>query len=106
VNRRFLLGGLTGAVLVGLVLVAVLAIAGLQITDSDVKVPSLLGDRPSVAQARVQGVGLKVRIVRSSAPTDPFGLFSPPQAHVTRQIPESNTSVPGDATVTLFVDYR
>jgi beta-lactam-binding protein with PASTA domain len=106
VNQRFLLGGLTGAVLVGLVLVAVLAIGGLQISDEDVKVPSLLGDRPSVAQARVEGVGLKVRFVRSSPPSDPLGLFATPMPHVTRQFPESNKSVPGDATVTLFVDYR
>jgi beta-lactam-binding protein with PASTA domain len=42
--NRFVLGGLTGAVLVGLVLVAVLSLAGLQISDEDVKVPSLLGD--------------------------------------------------------------
>jgi beta-lactam-binding protein with PASTA domain len=104
--NRFLLGGLTGAVLVGLVLIAVLAIAGLRISDEDVKVPSLLGDKPSVAEAKVESLGLKARLVRSSPPSDPFGFFGPARGFVTRQVPESNTMIQSDATVTLFVDYR
>ena len=104
--NRFLLGGLSGAVLVGLVLVAVLAIAGLRISDEDVKVPSLLDDKPSVAQAKVEAVGLKVRLVRSSPPADPLGLLGPARAFVTRQVPESGQLIRSDGTVTLFVGYR
>lgn len=99
--NRFVLGGLTGAVLVGLVLIAVLSLAGLQISDEDVKVPSLLGDRPSVAQAKVEALGLKVR-VRSDPSGDPFGLFGPPRLHVLRQLPDSGQKIRSDGTVTLF----
>jgi beta-lactam-binding protein with PASTA domain len=100
--NRFVLGGLIGAVLVGLVLVAVLSLAGLQISNEDVKVPSLLGDRPSVAQAKVEALGLKVRVVKPSPSDDPFGIFGPSQDHVLRQLPESGQMIRSDGTVTLF----
>jgi beta-lactam-binding protein with PASTA domain len=101
--NRFVLGGLTGAVLVGLVLVAVLSLAGLQISDEDVKVPSLLGDRASVAKAKVEAAGLKVRM-RSDLSSDSFGFFGPSgPVHVLRQVPDGNEKIPSDGTVTLFV---
>ncbi len=103
--KTFILGGLTGAVLVGLILVLVLVIADVQITDADVKVPSLLDNRPLVAKAKLQAVGLKARVV-TAGPSDPFGLFGSPIPHVSRQIPDAGTTVHSDATVTLFVAYR
>ncbi len=104
--NRFVLGGLTGAVLVGLVLVAVLSLAGLQISNEDVKVPSLLGDRASVAQAKVEAVGLKYRVVRQSRPVDVFGLLGSGPGHVVRQVPDSGEQIRSGARVTLFVGYR
>jgi beta-lactam-binding protein with PASTA domain len=103
--KRFLLGGLAGAVLVGLMLVAVLHLADLRISDENVKVPSLLGDRPSVAKAKVQALGLRVRVVRSSPSGGLLSIFAPPLGHVARQVPNNGQLVPSNGTVTLYIGY-
>jgi beta-lactam-binding protein with PASTA domain len=101
--KQFLLGGLAGAVLVGLILVLVFLLADLQVTNEDVKVPSLLGDRANVAKAKVEALGLKTRVVGSVPSSDPLGLFAPAIPHVTRQIPEGGDQVGSGGTVTIFV---
>jgi beta-lactam-binding protein with PASTA domain len=81
----------------------VLSLAGLQISNEDVKVPSLLGDRPRVAKAKLEAAGLKVRL-RSDPSSDSFGFFGPSGPfHVLRQVPEGNEKIRSDGTVTLFV---
>ena len=86
-------------------LVAVLHFADLRISDENVKVPSLLGDRPAVAKAKVQALGLKVRVIRPSPSLDLFSIFAPTVGHVDRQVPNSGQLVPRDGSVTLYVGY-
>jgi hypothetical protein len=104
--NRFFLGAVCGAVAVGVVLIALLLVAGQQITNKDVKVPSLLGDRPLVAKAKLEAMGLKTRTVQQPAPFDPLGLFGPARPYVERQVPDNGELISSDGTVTLFVGYR
>jgi beta-lactam-binding protein with PASTA domain len=103
---RFFLGAICGAVAVGVVLVVLLLVTGSRITDQEVKVPSLLGDRPTVAKAKVEALGLKAHTVQRASLPDPLGLFGPTRPFVARQVPDHGALIPSGGTVTLFVDYR
>lgn len=95
-----------------LAFVAIMFAADLRIEQdgsSDTTVPYVLGDNLDVARAKIEALGVSVRVIgEAEGAFGEIGLGAP---FVARQIPrvplgEQETEVPQDATVTLFVDYR